>query len=246
MLDRVAWYARAQLRARRFRFSFVRRKWFRLPRRLWVNGAAVALEWPPENGVRAAFIEVFLSDDYGLEIIADQDSAATRRVLDVGANVGWFALAARGHFPRAAIHAYEPNAAAVAFLRRNTEALGVVAHPEAVGASAGRVSLIIPDGKSVHGHTADGGDIAQVAFVDALARLGGADLVKLDCEGTEWPLLDDPAPWASVQWLTLEYHLWTRPGATHAEAAGAVTRLGFKILRQRTLSTSGLLLARRG
>jgi methylase of polypeptide subunit release factors len=85
-----------------------------------VNGAAVALEWPPENGVRAALIEVFLSDDYGLDIIADQDSAATRRVLDVGANVGWFALAARGHFPRAAIHAYEPNAAAVAFLRRNT------------------------------------------------------------------------------------------------------------------------------
>ena len=246
MLDRVAWYVRAQLRARRFGFPFVRRRWFRLPRRLRVYGAWVALEWPPEDGVRAAFIEVFLGDDYGLEIIADQDGAAIRRVLDVGANVGWFALAARSHFPGAAIHAYEPNAAAVAFLRRNTEALGVVAHSEAIGASAGRVSLTIPHGKSVHAHTADGGDIPQVALVDALARLGGADLVKLDCEGAEWPLLDDPAPWAGVRWLTVEYHLWTRPGATHADAAGAVTRLGFKVLRQRTLSTSGLLLARRG
>jgi FkbM family methyltransferase len=246
MLDRAAWYVRARRRARRFGFPFVRRKWFRLPRRLRVNGAAVALDWLPEHGVRAAFTEVFLGDNYGLEIIADQDGAAIRRVLDVGANVGWFALAARSHFPGAAIHAYEPNAAAVAFLRRNTEALGVVAHREAVGASAGRVSLIIPDGKSVRAHTVDGGDIPQVAFADALARLGGADLVKLDCEGAEWPLLDDPAPWAGVRWLTVEYHLWARPGATHAAAASAITRLGFKVVRQQTLSTSGLLLARRG
>ena len=246
MLDRVAWYVSARRRARRFGFPFVRRKGFRLPRRLHVNGATVALDWPPEDGVRDAFTEVFLGDDYGLELIACRDGPAIRRVLDVGANVGWFALAARSHFPGATIHAYEPNPAAVQFLRHNTELLGVVAHPEAVGASAGRVSLTIRGGRSVHAQTVDGGDIPQVVFADALARLGGADLVKLDCEGAEWPMLDDPAPWAGVRWLTTEYHLWARPGAKHADAASAMMRLGFKVVRQQTLSTFGLLLARRG
>ena len=100
-----------------------------------MNGAGVDGR---RSRVRAAFTRCSRERS---EIMADQDSAATRRVLDVGAHVGWFALAARGHFPRAAIHAYEPNAAAVAFLRRNTEALGVIAHSEAIGASAGWVSL---------------------------------------------------------------------------------------------------------
>lgn len=215
-----------------------------------MNGAAVALAWLPEDedGARNAFTEVFLGDEYGLEVIAETDRAGIRRVLDVGANIGWFALAARSHFPTAVIHAYEPNPAAVALLRRNTETLDVITYAEAVGANAGWVSLTMPDGRSVNARTVDGGEIPQVAFGDALGRLGGADLVKLDCEGAEWPLLDDIAPWASVRWLTMEYHLWARPGARHADAAGAVTRLGFKIVRPHTfgiLGTLGRLLARR-
>jgi hypothetical protein len=43
----------------------------------------------------------------------------------------------------------------------------------------------------------------------------------------------------------MEYHLWSRPGATHGDAASVVSALGFDVLEQQPTGDHGLLLAQR-
>ena len=244
MRDRLCWYLDAQRRSRRLGFRFLRRKAFKVPPHIVMNGGSVPIKLPAEHGCRVDFIGVFLSDCYRLETVKRLDGAI-RTVIDVGANCGWFSIAARSHFPDACVHAYEPNPNVLAALSHNAHQVDVVVHPEAVGATEGAVT-IVGGAESNQGRTVDGGDIPRIAFATLIDGLGGtADLVKLDCEGAEWSMLDDPEPWLGVRWLTMEYHLWAQPGATHHDAARAVNALGLDILEQQPTGDYGLLLARR-
>lgn len=51
------------------------------------------------------FFSIFLDDDYFIDRITRPVST----VLDIGANIGFFSIAARKSFPQATIHSYEPN-----------------------------------------------------------------------------------------------------------------------------------------
>ena len=95
-------------------------------------------------------------------------------------------------------------------LRRQAEAASFQYFLEAVGLEAGRVSLDRdPDPVLTRSRPAPEGQVPQVAFRDALGRLGGrADLVKVDCEGAEWSFLGDRDSWRQVRYLSMEYHLW--------------------------------------
>ncbi|GAH33711.1 unnamed protein product [marine sediment metagenome] len=136
-------------------------------------------------------------------------------VLDIGANIGLFAMAARHHFPAATIHCYEPNLALERHLAEHCSAIGARYHMEAVGSKTAMVSLRIGNGslhsvtkKQAHGRT------PQIAFADAVTKLGVVDVLKLDCEGAEWDIFSDPVPWAKVRSLCMEYHLWAKPTST--------------------------------
>jgi hypothetical protein len=61
----------------------------------------------------------------------------------------------------------------------------------------------------------------QVSALDLLARLGGADLLKLDTEGGEWPILQDARlAAAGPAILVLEHHpAGAPPGEDPAAAA---------------------------
>src|SRR5439155_10543024 len=59
-------------------------------------------------------------------------------ILDVGANVGQFALAATARFPNAVIHSFEPVPDVAATLRRNVKGVrAVTVHGIALGAQTG-------------------------------------------------------------------------------------------------------------
>jgi hypothetical protein len=60
-----------------------------------VGRRCVNLRFTPEEGVDADFITCFLHNDYGL----GRKLREVRTILDVGANIGFFSLAARGHYP---------------------------------------------------------------------------------------------------------------------------------------------------
>ena len=149
-------------------------------------------------------------------------------VLDIGANLGFFALAARRRFPEAKIHSYEPNEDLKPYLEAHCSAVGADHFLAAVGASPGRVSLD-KHGSTLHSvsRECEDGSTPQVAFAESVERLGTVDLVKLDCEGAEWDIFSDPRPWENVRNLAMEYHLWARPSLSVDDLRHHLSALGF-------------------
>src|SRR5277367_600812 len=167
----------------RFGFVFVRSRWFRMPRQIRAGGKRVSLSLPQDHGAQSDFFACFIRNDYGLR----HGLPKVRTILDIGANVGFFSIAARARYPHAAIHAYEPNPRVLQFLESNTAELGISIYPQAVGGTEGLVSMM-DSGASNQARTAatDAGTIPQVTLETAIDRLGGSvDLLKLDCEGAE-------------------------------------------------------------
>jgi hypothetical protein len=67
-------------------------------------------------------------------------------------------------------------------------------------------------------------------------------LIKLDCEGAEWPILRDEASWRQIRFLTMEFHLWA--GYSLDELKQAISKLGFQIKHaEMTGPDFGMLLA---
>ena len=86
-------------------------------------------------------------------------------VLDIGANIGFFAIAARGYFPEALIHAYEPNPRIIPYLDQQSRIANFKYFPEAVGSVDGRVNLLDSgDSNQARTQTIEDGLINQVSF----------------------------------------------------------------------------------
>ena len=154
------------------------------------------------------------------------------RILDLGANVGLFGVFAAGRWPQASVTAVEPDPANLAVLRRCSERSGrgeawrlvegaAAAHDGSVAFEAGGESLsrIAP------------GAGASVRAIDVLPWLDGIDLLKMDIEGGEWAILDDPRFQAAAPAVTvLEYHPHLCPHLDPRAAVEAVfARAGRRI-----------------
>ena len=225
----------------RYGFVFLRPAWFRMPQRIRVAGKRVALHYPPEHGAQADFFACFIRNDYGL----GKRLPRVRTVLDIGANVGFFSIAARGRHPDAVIHAYEPNPRVLESLRANAEPLGIVLHAEAVGNRAGFVQMI-DEGASNQARTsaAQNGGISLVTLDTAIDRMGGSvDLLKLDCEGAEWDLFELDEAWKRIQNVRMEYHLFR--GETVGQVERALQKLGFEAIHWQRDVGFGMVWARR-
>jgi FkbM family methyltransferase len=154
------------------------------------------------------------------------------RILDLGANVGLFGVFAAGRWPQATVTAVEPDPANLAVLRRCAARAGrgeawrivegaAAAHDGSVAFQSGGESLsrIAPGAGS------------NVTAIDVLPWLADVDLLKMDVEGGEWAILDDPrfhdaAPAVTV----LEYHPHLCPHPDPRAAVEAVfARAGRRI-----------------
>lgn len=212
----------------RFRVLFIRERWFRTPTRIRVAGRDVRLRFLEEEGVRDDFVDCFIRNTYGL----GHGLPAVSTILDIGANVGFFSLAAREYYPHATIHAYEPNPRIVTLLSSNIDGLRVQGYPEAVGGRSGSI-VMIDEGASNAAQTrwsesADSG-IRQISLHTAIERMGGSvDLLKLDCEGAEWEMFQLDYCWKQVRHIRMEVHLFR--GETVEQAKEALERLGFRII----------------
>ena len=199
-------------------------------KKIKIAGKTIRLILPPEEekAMDGEFRSIFYDDCYGLEKL----NGNIKAVLDVGSNVGFFCLAARSRFPAARIHSYEPNPQVQKYLLHNTSSLGIEVHPEAIGACDGLVDMNTKRGSTLFAETvaADTGAIKRIAMATAIQRLGGSvDLLKLDCEGTEWELFQDTKVWARVGALSMEYHLWANPKWNVPAMIQKLRDLGFRI-----------------
>lgn len=159
------------------------------------------------------------------------------RIVDLGANVGFFALHARERWPGSTITSFEPDPTNLEVLERC----------HAANAGAGEWRLVLAAATTADGEVAfDAGHFAcssvvdagaggpapdtgattvTVPAVDALAHLAGADLAKIDVEGAEWALLGDPRlAGTPLRALVMEYHPQGCPGPVPRAAADALLR----------------------
>jgi FkbM family methyltransferase len=125
-------------------------------------------------------------------------------IFDVGGNIGQTALALTSAFPQARIFSFEPVPSTFAQLKRNVSRhANIEALPFALGASPGTASI------GFGGHSGSNSILlanatphtveVEVATVDQFASrrdLPLIDLLKIDVEGFELPVLE-----GAIQWL---------------------------------------------
>ena len=140
-------------------------------------------------------------------------------ILDLGAHIGAALLALHVRFPQAQLAAAEADPATFRRLERNLAALPQArAVQAAVGERDGTVEFLpARDGwvsglREMAGVSADGADdevvaVRSVRFDTLLDELGleRADLVKVDIEGAEWPLVNSLDP-ARMGTMIMEWH----------------------------------------
>jgi FkbM family methyltransferase len=117
------------------------------------------------------------------------------RIVDLGANVGYFGLYAFGCWPDASIEAYEPDPDNAALLERCIALNGLSRRWRAYRAAAGVADgvLTFKAGLFATSRAALPGErgAIDVPIVDILPALEGRDLLKMDIEGGEWAILSD-------------------------------------------------------
>lgn len=197
------------------------------------------------------------------------------RVLDLGGHIGCFGLFLRGELPGARVISLEPDPRNREILLQCVRANALEGSWEVIGAAAGVSDGEAVLQSSFHlsrlGDARDGalrelqGGLAHafpflsgselmerrsvtVQRRDIMPYLARADLVKMDIEGAEWEILQDPRfPPEGLCALVLEYHpaYATAPGG----AAAAEERLrsaGFDTLHGARGADGGTLWAWRG
>jgi FkbM family methyltransferase len=122
-------------------------------------------------------------------------------ILDIGANVGSFALWATARWPGSTVTSYEPHPGTFEFLTRNTEGRTDIKRVNAALFPGGMetatfMSRFAGDGESgLAAYAGDTfvagamGETYQVRVIDP-ASLPSADIVKIDIEGGEGDVLD--------------------------------------------------------
>ncbi len=147
-------------------------------------------------------------------------------IIDVGANVGYFSLFSLMRYPKAKVFSFEPMPMNFELLQKycnENKGLDFTPVNKAVSGERGHITLQYDANDSFTTSasifdTAIGSDTLQVettTLEDIITdyQLDKIDLLKLDCEGSEYSILynADDAVWAKIGALTIETHKGNNP-----------------------------------
>ena len=179
-----------------------------------LNKNIVDLYLPNEKGLKVVFAENFLDDVYEIKWIkkfSNRNNIKIETILDIGGNCGLASIVFRSYFPNSIIHCYEPNFKIEKYLSFNSNVGNFNYYIEAIGAKNSMVKLNVDKNQSVLSSisSSENGSTKQISFNEALLRFRkpNVDIVKMDCEGSEWEILDKIEDWKNIKFLTMEYHL---------------------------------------
>jgi FkbM family methyltransferase len=142
-------------------------------------------------------------------------------VVDIGGGIGDYTLFAAAAAPHGKVFAFEPFPESFALLQENLAANGaagrVQAFPEAIWSQAGALKIDSTLGepgqfisRTADTQVAQATQVPSISMADAFARLGidRCDLMKIDCEGAEYPILFNTPEdvLGRVQRIVMEYH----------------------------------------
>jgi FkbM family methyltransferase len=174
--------------------------------------------------------EVFVDGDYRVPA-----GLPVRTVLDLGANVGVSVRFFHACFPAARVIAVEPDPVLLPRLRENVAAVpAVTVHAAAVAARAGTAAFFsTAEGWSSSLTPAAGAAEVRVRCltVDEILRAAGlerVDVLKLDIEGGEWPLLEAGALQRAARCIVGELH-HRRPEESVERARDALAGWAFTL-----------------
>jgi FkbM family methyltransferase len=177
--------------------------------------------------------EVFVEEPYRSP--RPLDRLSVKRLVDVGANVGYSILYFLREYPQAIIDAFEPHplhcAQIESHLGANCESRRVHIHPVAVGSKAGCAKLS-DEGVGSHLVSSAGAGLT-VEVVDFFAWAGASeiDLLKLDCEGAEYDLvMDERFRTLKAKTIVLEWHATESHPEAERDILTRLESLGFEIV----------------
>ena len=158
-------------------------------------------------------------------------------MVDLGAHLGYFGAFVLTRYPQSRVVSFEPEPEHARLLRRCVEANALDDRWQVVEACAHTQdgSLRFTAGRSIGSRIASlsgqDEDVIEVAARDAFPYLEWADLVKVDIEGAEWPLLlDDRFAAARPKAVVVEYHSIGCPGDNPKRVAKErFTDLGYTV-----------------
>jgi FkbM family methyltransferase len=173
----------------------------------------VVINAPEQVKVDFLFHEIWLDKSYsptGYEINANDV------VLDIGANIGVFALYAATRAPGVEVYSYEPFPENARYFERNlkeSKLKNVHFFNKALSDQIGTQTLHIHDSWILHSLTEKipGGEEITVdctSLDEALKNIPECHLLKLDCEGGEYAALypSSPETMGKVKKIVAEYH----------------------------------------
>ena len=230
----------------RYGIRYLRAADFHIPSRLHINGSKRSFSFlaPADPAFVYEFDEICIKDCYQLRRLKKL-LPQVNTIVDIGANQGLFAIAARQNFSNAVIHCYEPNTALAPVLGKNAAAVQATVFYEAVTKQDGTMELQF-GASDLHtvAHPSATGTIQGTGFSKVIERAGGhIDLLKLDCEGGEWAIMEDTASWQQVGAVTMEYHCWAKPGSSAEDVKRILQSMGFTIICHHPLTDQFGLLA---
>ena len=220
------------------------------------DGLALILRQRPEHDLHIAK-EIFAQRIYALPKEAATPAADLQTIVDVGANVGYSILYFLHHYPAATIIAFEPHPRHVACIQEHLAAnaidlMRVQLHPVAVSnapgefllTDAGAGSMLLP----VATRKAGGAKTIPVRVVDLFPLVENLriDLFKMDIEGGEYPILDDPRfARLDIGLLVLEYHHSPALVDARLHCQQRLEALGYRILSHWPSGIGGVLWAQK-
>ncbi len=211
-------------------------RYLKIPEYIKIRGKKINLSLPDEYGVKITFAEIFLDDTYELSWIkkfSKKKKIEIKTILDIGGNCGLTSLKLRSHFPNSIIHCYEPNIDLIKYIEPNSKNGNFKCFFEAIGNYSGKVKLNIENNESVLSsiEADEKGDINQISIDKAYKRFGleYIDIVKMDCEGSEWDILRNKEVFEKVKFVTMEYHLGQN-SLDHSRIKNVLEEIGFKLI----------------
>ena len=169
------------------------------------------------------------------------------RVVDLGANVGWYAV--QGILAGAEVHSFEPVPQIAEIARRNIEraneagaGMGTL-YEMAAGSEVGSARIVLSENNFGDNRVIDQGGEApgdlsgsqeieiQIGRVDDHVQ-GGADVLKVDTQGSEWHALQGAKKLLGASpdlALLLEFWPYALRGTTPEELLNWLGREGFTV-----------------
>ena len=158
---------------------------------LELNGVEVDVSCPDTGLTKIIVRDILESATYPIyRFMHDIES-----IVDIGAHVGAFSARMACTFPEAVIRAYEPNPEVFSYLKTNLNLPGrvIYLHPVGVGDRTGTATLgLYEDSVLTSEFPVPNKQLLgqiEVQIMDAFDLPGRIDILKIDTEGNEMPIL---------------------------------------------------------